>query len=76
MEDVNWDSMRFHEMGSGYWPRYRTLELANPLAFTRSEAEGIFQKAVSLREILNALRVPENDAVVIHGSADRPKYTI
>lgn len=76
VEEVNWDSMRFHETDSGYRARHRTLELSNPLAFTRAEAEGIFLKAVSLKEILNALGVPENDAVTIHGCADRPIYTI
>ena len=75
VKDVNWDSIRFHETGSSYLARYRTLELANPLAFTRSEVEGIFQKAASFKEILNALGVPENDAVAIHGSGDRLKYS-
>jgi len=51
---VDWDSMRFKIKGSGRWPDYRTLQMHDPLSYTRAETREIFSLD-SLTEILDAL---------------------
>ena len=35
VDSVDWDSVEFKLRGKNYWPTYRKVSLANPLAFTR-----------------------------------------
>jgi hypothetical protein len=53
-EEIDWDSMSFWcgERGSR---RYRWIDLANPLAFTRTDTERVFTDRATLEEILDAL---------------------
>ena len=53
--EVDWDSIRFKIRGRNYWPTYRTLELADPLGFTRAEAEPAFLETETLSQALDAL---------------------
>jgi proteasome accessory factor A len=52
---VDWDSIRFRIQDRGYWPRTRTQELADPLAFTREETEAAFDSSSTLDELLDRL---------------------
>ena len=52
---VDWDAMTFKLRGRYNWPSYRTVNLADPLGFTRAEAEPIFENARSLESLLGAL---------------------
>jgi len=76
VRDVDWDSMRFDEIGGGYRSRYRTIDLANPLAFTRAAMELFFQKGRSLNETLDALGANFSGMTAVHGSGHRPNYSI
>lgn len=55
VEDVDWDSIRFKIKGQSYWPYYRTLDLPNPLAFTRAAMEPLLREGASLDQVLDAL---------------------
>jgi proteasome accessory factor A len=61
VDDVNWDFIRFKYRNADNRLIKRTLDLANPLAFTREQVEGLFQEAESLHELLNALGAPTED---------------
>ena len=52
---VDWDSISFKIDGPGYFPTYQRLDLANPLAFTRAEVEGVSESGASLFEIIEVL---------------------
>jgi len=52
---VDWDRISFKLRGKHSWPYYRTLDLADPLGFTRAEAEPIFESSLDLEEALDAL---------------------
>jgi hypothetical protein len=55
VDDVDWDYVTVKCKGRQGWPVYRTIDLANPLAFTKAQAEHIFQEDNSLEEVLDAL---------------------
>jgi len=58
--DVDWDSIRFRIEHEGrYMPTYRTVELNDPLSFTRGECEPLLRGIVSLEEALDALEQNE-----------------
>jgi proteasome accessory factor A len=59
--EVDWDSIRFKIRGRNYWPTYRTLELADPLGFTRAEAEPAFLETETLSQALDALEPPRQE---------------
>jgi proteasome accessory factor A len=61
VDDVNWDFIRFKYRNADNRLIKRTLDLANPLAFTREQVEGLFHEAESLHELLNALGAPAED---------------
>jgi len=61
VDDVDWDSIRFKTGYERYRTIYRRLELANPLAFTRSACEGAFETAATLDELLDLLGGPVED---------------
>ena len=49
-------SMTFKlHLGRYAWPTYRTLDMANPLGFTRPEAEPIFNSAEDFSDLLDGL---------------------
>jgi len=55
VDTVDWDRMVFKLRGSRSWQSCRTLDMANPLAFTRAEAEPIFESGASFAELLDGL---------------------
>jgi proteasome accessory factor A len=55
VETVDWDRMVFKFRGPRSWQSCRTLDMANPLAFTRAEAEPIFESGASFAELLDGL---------------------
>jgi proteasome accessory factor A len=55
VDDVDWDAIRFKTGYERYRTLYRKLELANPLAFTKRAAEGAFENATNLDELLDGL---------------------
>jgi proteasome accessory factor A len=64
--DVEWDSIRFNLKADGrYWPRYRDVNLGDPLSFTRNECEPLFRRESSICEVLDALELR-------HPNAHRP----
>ena len=52
---VDWDSITFTGKGNGYRPRRRRIDLANPLAHTKSETRLLLRGAHDLGEVLDAL---------------------
>jgi proteasome accessory factor A len=77
VDDVDWDLMRFKLQGQGYWSNTRRLEMADPLAFTRAEAEPVLRKARTLEEALDALDAlrPDADDSGSKGKANKPAST-
>ena len=61
VDDVDWDSMRFRLRRKNRAPRYRTLDLSNPLAFTREELEPLLARTESLAGLLDELGAPASD---------------
>jgi Pup amidohydrolase len=55
VERVDWDSITFSLKGDHYWPRESTVNLTNPLGFTRTACQGVFQPATTLEEALAML---------------------
>jgi proteasome accessory factor A len=55
IDTVDWDRMVFKFRGRRSWPSFRTLDLSDPLAFTRAEAEPIFELSQSFAELLDGL---------------------
>jgi proteasome accessory factor A len=55
VETIDWDRIVFKFLGIRSWPNCRTLDLADPLAFTRTEAEPIFESSRSFTELLDGL---------------------
>jgi hypothetical protein len=59
---VDWDQIRFElRDDEGYWPRYRTLNMDNPLAFTKAACEQVFREEVELDHVLDMLGAPQRD---------------
>ncbi len=58
VEDVDWDEIRFALPGRGGRRCYRSLELDNPLAWTKAEVEPVLQADLSLAETLDRLGAP------------------
>ena len=75
LDDVDWDLVRFAQRdGNSRWPVYRTIDLADPLAFTRAETEKIFDERQNLTEVLDALEGPNSDKALVTSAAAEPKY--
>jgi proteasome accessory factor A len=55
IDSVDWDSVGFKLRGKSYWPAYRKVSLDHPLAFTRAEAEPVFERAESLESVLDSI---------------------
>ncbi len=55
INSVNWDSIGFRLAGGSGWPVYRTLEMADPLAFTKADTAALFESAEPLETILDAM---------------------
>jgi proteasome accessory factor A len=55
IDGVGWDVVRVRLNGTRGWPVYRSVHLANPLAFTRAQTEAAFEQATSLDELLDLL---------------------
>ncbi len=55
VDDVDWDRIRFSMEGRYGTTSYRTVDLGNPLAFTRREMARLFRQEASLETILNAI---------------------
>ncbi|MFZ0692338.1 MAG: hypothetical protein WAM68_21065, partial [Acidobacteriaceae bacterium] len=56
VDSVDWDRMTFRIRGRYAWPSYRTIDLEDPLAFTRAEAEPIFDACTDFSDLLDGLR--------------------
>jgi proteasome accessory factor A len=53
---MDWDYIDFRISAAGWWPRTRTLDLANPLGFTEQSAGSILQRMdATLDELLDEL---------------------
>jgi hypothetical protein len=55
VERVDWDSITFSLKGDDYWRRESTVNLTNPLGFTRTACEHVFQNGTTLEEALEIL---------------------
>ena len=73
IEDVDWDTLRFRIAGTGYWPTYRSLDLGDPLRFTRAEAAPLFERAAGLDQLLDALEAGADGSHALAATArERP----
>jgi proteasome accessory factor A len=52
---VDWDSLEVQLPDRSSWPRHRTLEMADPLSFTRRQTEFLFDGERALDDILDCL---------------------
>ena len=52
---VDWDSITFRFRRGSFGVAYRTLQMADPLAFTRAQTEAFFEQHEDLEDLLNAL---------------------
>jgi proteasome accessory factor A len=55
VDAVDWDVMRFQGMDRYGWRSYRSVTLANPLAYTKKETAHLFAGATTFDEILDGL---------------------
>lgn len=55
IDGVDWDSITFRMPGPRGWPVYRTIELDDPLGFTRSDAQPAFDNSTYFDELLGEL---------------------
>jgi Pup amidohydrolase len=56
VDSVDWDRMTFRIRGRYAWPSYRTIDLEDPLAFTRAEAQPIFDASTDFSDLLDGLK--------------------
>lgn len=56
--DVDWDRIGFRERGGAYVARVRTLELDDPLGFTRASIGRDVEQATDLDQLLDVLGAP------------------
>jgi proteasome accessory factor A len=71
VESVDWDSITFRLKGRTYWPTYRTVELRNPLRFTRAEMETIFAESETLESLVEAVDASDVPGVAYPGDQQR-----
>lgn len=55
IERVDWDSITISLKSDDYWRRERTVNLTNPLGFTRTDCEQVFQYSATLEEVMERL---------------------
>ena len=55
VEQVDWDSVTFSLKGDQSWPSTSTVHMTNPLGFTRTACERVFQSSTTLEEVLEIL---------------------
>jgi proteasome accessory factor A len=55
VDSVDWDRITFRIRGRYPWASYRAFEMANPLGFTRAEAEPIFENCSEFGDLLDGL---------------------
>jgi proteasome accessory factor A len=55
VEDVDWDRIRFREVGRGYWPMIRTVHMPDPFGFTKAALADVLDGAHSFDDVLQAL---------------------
>ena len=53
--NVDWDSITFKIRGRHSWPTSRTVDLADPLSFTRAEVQPLADSEPNLEDLLDAL---------------------
>lgn len=61
VERVDWDCMTFSFPSHTYWPRQRTVRLANPLGFGKATCARVFESSATLEEALDLLGAPASD---------------
>jgi len=64
---VDWDSIGFKLPGRRGWPRYRWLNLPDPLGLTKAETSHLFDGDKTLNDVLDALTETDSAA---HGDED------
>jgi Pup amidohydrolase len=52
---VNWDTIKFREVGPNGWMRNRRLEMADPTTFTKEQTEVVFSNNRSFVEVMDIL---------------------
>ncbi|SPE55278.1 hypothetical protein SBV1_2130004 [Verrucomicrobia bacterium] len=69
VERMDWDSITFSLPRDGsYWPREVTVNLANPLGYTKAECACIFERSASLEEALELLGASTDPPLAISAS--------
>jgi hypothetical protein len=56
VDSVDWDRMTFRIRGRYAWPSYRTIDLEDPLAFTKAEAQPVFDACTDFSDLIDGLR--------------------
>jgi proteasome accessory factor A len=65
IERVDWDSITFSLKGDHYWPRESTVHLTNPLGFTRTACQRVFQLSTTLEEASAMLSANQDGTTAI-----------
>jgi hypothetical protein len=61
IDSVDWDSIGFSIRQNGYWSNRRTVDLSNPLSYTKEKTERYFRESETLEEILDAMDAMEGN---------------
>jgi proteasome accessory factor A len=64
IEDVDWDGIKFRLQGRRPSFVMRTIEMANPLAFTKEMAGPLFEQAETLEDLLDGLEAATDEAMM------------
>jgi Pup amidohydrolase len=74
---VDWDSLEVQLPDPSQWPRHRTLEMADPLSFTRRQTEFLFNGQRTLDDILDCLGATDLNSNGFHSATkSSPSSTI
>jgi len=65
VERVDWDSITFSLKGDHYWPRESVVKLTNPIGFTRTASQRVFQPSTTLEEALAILATPPDKPAIL-----------
>jgi hypothetical protein len=60
VQDVGWDRVTVRQLIPGCWPVLRTVQLADPLGFTRTLVEPLFEPGAALGEVIDALETSQS----------------
>ncbi len=69
VDNIDWDTMRFKVQTSRGWPSYPSIDLGDPLAWTKPQTETLLDGDRDLEDVLTALKEIDAETPAARGEA-------